>query len=208
MTGRVDKLVAKFDGIKAGIHAKPAAAAHPTNGSVKRSVPVRERAANGGPSRGGMPKGHRRILAVLAHYGATDRTALALRSRYGTSGGGFTNYLSALRATGQIESWGPIAITDAGLTALAKNGGGDFLPLDGDALFEDWMAHPALGKAHRAILRALRANKGRANKEELARMCDPPYEPNGGGFANALSKLRTLGLVEGKGEIVLLEPLR
>ena len=45
-------------------------------------------------------------------------------------------------------------------------------------------------------------------KEEIAAHCDPPYEPGGGGFNNALSRLRTLGVVEGKNEIELTEQLR
>jgi hypothetical protein len=42
----------------------------------------------------------------------------------------------------------------------------------------------------------------------IAVRCNPPYEPNGGGFNNALSRLRTLGIIEGRGDIQLAEQLR
>jgi hypothetical protein len=34
------------------------------------------------------------------------------------------------------------------------------------------------------------------------------YEPDGGGFNNALSRLRTLGLIEGRRELELAQDLR
>ncbi len=56
----------------------------------------------------------------------------------------------------------------------------------------------------------MRVLRGRhaLTKEDVAARCDPPYEPGGGGFNNALSRLRTLGIIEGKSEITLTEQLR
>lgn len=146
-----------------------------------------------------MPSGQRRVLTALARYGECTKGKLAILSRYAINGGGFNNILSALRnyddprITGEGE--GPYAITDAGLRAID---GYDPLPDDPDALFDDWMRHPELGRAHRAIMVALKNGRGRAmSKEDVAAKCDPPYEANGGGFNNAVSKLRTLGIVEG-----------
>jgi uncharacterized protein len=151
-----------------------------------------------------MPGGHRRILLVLARYGACSKGKLAILARYAVNGGGFNNYLSALRSTGYIEGDDELRITDDGLRAL---GSFDPLPEDADALFADWMRHPELGKAHREILRVLKMSTP-LTKEEIANLCEPPYEPNGGGFNNALSRLRTLGIIEGKSSIQLAEQLR
>jgi hypothetical protein len=152
-----------------------------------------------------MPGGHRRILLALARYGACGKDKLAILARYAANGGGFNNYLSALRTVGHVAGGDVLNITEAGLLAL---GSFDPLPEDSEALFADWMRHPDLGRAHRAILQALKARGHAMTKEDLAARCDPPYEPGGGGFNNALSRLRTLGIIEGKTDIQLAEQLR
>jgi hypothetical protein len=42
----------------------------------------------------------------------------------------------------------------------------------------------------------------------LAQSTEPPYAASSGGFKNTLSKLRTLGVIEGRGEVSLAEDLR
>jgi hypothetical protein len=155
-----------------------------------------------------IPKGHRRILESLARYGECSKAKLAILARYAANGGGFNNYLSALRNDAYLtgERDGPYAITSGGLHVL---GSFDPLPANPDQLFADWMRHPELGKAHREIMSVLKQNsRTRLSKEAVAYACNPPYEPNGGGFNNAVSRLRTLGIVEGKNEIRLTEELR
>ena len=57
-----------------------------------------------------------------------------------------------------------------------------------------------MGKAERLILETLtQAYPGALNKEEVAAKAG--YEANGGGFNNALGRLRTLELVQGRGEL-------
>jgi len=57
-----------------------------------------------------------------------------------------------------------------------------------------------LRKAERLILETLtQAYPNALTKEEVA--AGAGYEANGGGFNNALGRLRTLELVEGRGEI-------
>jgi hypothetical protein len=152
-----------------------------------------------------VPSGHRRILLALARYGACTKAKLAILSRYTSNGGGFNNNLSALRTGGCIVGTDPIEITESGLRDL-----GDFdpLPEDADTLFADWVKHPELGKAHREILRVLKEHGGPMTKDHVAANCDPPYEPGGGGFNNALSRLRTLGVIEGSKELQLSESLQ
>ncbi len=77
----------------------------------------------------------------------------------------------------------------------------------GPALVEYWYGQ--LGLAERKILRVLVAAGGKAmTKQQVADAAG--YEVSGGGFQNALSRLRTLALIEGKTELrasgTLLEP--
>ena len=171
---------------------------------VKPPAPARSRVGTSG----NLPGGHRRILLALARYGQCSRPKLAILAVYAARGGSFNNYLSALRTAGHIlgEGQGPYEITSAGLGVL-----GDFepLPVGADKLFADWLQHPELGKAHREIMRVLRQAQGRSmTKDVIAEMCVPRYEPGGGSFNNAVSRLRVLGIVEGKNEIRLTEQLR
>ena len=207
LTDRTDKLVVRLSEV-------PPIAAYGMRWTEPDRRPSKATATNGAarkPIAGGagetMPSGHRRILLALARYGACSKGKLAILARYAATGGGFNNYLSALRSGGSVtgDGEGPYAITDPGLRAL---GDFDSLPEDPDSLFEEWMRHPELGKAHRAILRVLREHKRPMSKEDIAAKCDPPYEPGGGGFNNAIYRLRTLGVIDGRTAIELSEPLR
>jgi hypothetical protein len=192
--GLVDRVTAT---LRAPVPTEPRLA-HRTNGAAAR------RPVAPGPG-AALPSGHRRVLLALARYGACTKSRLAILSRYASNGGGFNNNLSALRTAGRIAGTDPIEITDSGLRDL-----GDFDPLPDDAetLLADWLRHPELGRAHREILRVLKEHGGPMTKERVAASCAPPYEPGGGGFNNALSRLRTLGLIDGKGEVELSEQLR
>ena len=93
-----------------------------------------------------------------------------------------------------IERGDPIRVTDEGLAAL-----GDWEPLpEGPALAEYWLAQlsRAEGLALRALLDAWPAALTKAEVAERA-----GYAADGGGFNNALSRLRTLQLIDGRGEM-------
>ncbi len=203
MVARVEKLTAQVGTVHA---PRPVNGAR--NGShAPRPAPRAPVAAGSGEP---MKGGYRRILLALARYGECSKSRLAILTRYTSTGGGFNNYLSDMRKnlgyiTGDGE--GPYAITDAGLSAL---GSFDPLPETADALFEDWLRHPELKKAHRAIMAVLKGSaRSRLTREEIAERCEPSYEPTGGGFLNAISRLRTLGIIEGdRDEISLVEQLR
>lgn len=87
-----------------------------------------------------------------------------------------------------LELGGHLSITDAGLRAL-----GPYEPLPhGRALLTYWLAN--VGKAERLVLEAVAKAWPRAmSKEEVAAAAG--YEASGGGFNNALSRLRTLELI-------------
>jgi hypothetical protein len=142
-----------------------------------------------------LASGERKVLTALAQHGRCDKSKLAILTGYAVGGGGFGNILSALRTRGLIVGSGDVEITSAGAETL-----GPYEPLpDGAALMAWWEGH--VGKAERLILRALRDKSGRASKEAIA--VATGYEVTGGGFGNALSHLRTLELLSGRGELQL-----
>jgi hypothetical protein len=142
-----------------------------------------------------LSKAQRAVLTVLAQFpdGRTKRQ-LAMLAGYSAKGGGFNNSLSSLRTSGLISRGEPIRVTDEGLAAL-----GEWEPLpEGPALIDHWMGQ--LSKAEGLALRALLdAYPSALTKAEIAERAG--YEANGGGFNNALSRLRTLQLIDGRGEM-------
>jgi hypothetical protein len=143
-----------------------------------------------------LAAGERKILTALAQYPeGRSKVQVALLTGYAGTGGGFNNYLGALRSRLLIEGTGDrLTITGQGIQAL---GSWEPLPL-GTALIDHWRSR--LGKAERLILETLTQAYPKAlSKEEVAYQAG--YEPSGGGFNNALGRLRTLELVQGRGEL-------
>lgn len=139
-----------------------------------------------------MQKAERRILTALAQYpeGRTKKQ-VAILTGYAIKGGGFNNALGALGSAGYIVRLGDeLKISLSGLAAL-----GSWEPLPtGKELYHYWLG--LLNKAERNILTALyEAWPDSLDKVEIARRAG--YEASGGGFNNALGKLRTLELIEG-----------
>ncbi len=150
----------------------------------RRSVPV---AAPAGDVK--LGKAERMILAVLWDHGHLTKGQLGIRTGYQAKGGGFGNALSALRTAGYVEGSGDIAITDAGMAA-AQAMDLPYMPSD---LFDFWK-NKAHGKAEKLILEELRRAGDWVTREDLAAATG--YEAKGGGFGNALSKVKTMDLVE------------
>lgn len=162
------------------------------------SLPAKNLATSGEP----LPKAERKILTVLAqrHPRTTGKKQLAVLTEYKHSGGGFNNALGSLRSKGYAVGSDPIEITDDGLMAL-----GEYTPLPtGLDLVEYWL--PQFGKAERAILSTVRdAYPNSISKSDLASTAG--YEVTGGGFNNALGKLRTYELIQGSADIKLSDNL-
>jgi hypothetical protein len=139
--------------------------------------------------------GERKILTALAQYPAgRSQTQVAILTAYAQGGGGFRNYIGALRSRCLIEGDKTLLyITHAGLAEL-----GDFEPRPrGDELLQHW--YRQLGKAERGILEALAASyPSPRTAEQVATQTG--YEPGGGGFRNAIGRLRSLELVVGKSD--------
>jgi hypothetical protein len=195
--------------------ASPTAPPHrePNRPVAMRPAPVAVLPARGAPT---MPpaesnglvskKADRTILSVLATHGPCSKNKLAVLSGYTADGGGFNNALGRLRTNGFITAVKvePIQITEAGTDAL---GPPDGLP-EGKELLDYWMKNPTLKQAGREILQVLYdAHPTTLTKEEIAERTPSHYEPTGGGFNNQLGTLRTIGIVEGYGQIRLCEEL-
>lgn len=201
---RLVNRASELRGGRAGNHRSPpappraAAAATPARTAVMQ--PVR---AGSGPGDATLGKAQRAILTALAqHRDGCTKAKVALLAGYSANGGGFNNSVSALRTAGHLEGTPDrLTITGSGLRAL---GAYDLLPATGEPLREHWLRE--LDKAGAAIIRALASEGGSAAKDFVALKAG--YEPSGGGFNNALSRLRTLGLVEGSKKLVLAEELR
>jgi hypothetical protein len=103
--------------------------------------------------------------------------------------------MSALRVAGLITRGTPAQATHEGTAAL----GAAWEPLpSGSALISYWMAR--LGRSERAILQALLdASPGTLDKAAIAEATS--YSVTSSTFANALSRLRTLELISGYGEM-------
>ncbi|RAI43949.1 ATP-binding protein [Rhodoplanes roseus] len=174
--------------------AMPAAPCRPaTPAPARAAAPRTPSVAAAGAT---LPKAERLVLTVLAQYpDGRAKNQIAILTGYAVDGGGFNNAISAARSAGRLEGSGDrLRITDRGLADL-----GTFEPLPtGRALLQHWLGK--LGKAERAALSGLAEIHPRAmSKDELAARAG--YEPSGGGFNNALSRLRTLELIEGRGEL-------
>jgi hypothetical protein len=143
-----------------------------------------------------LGKAERRILTALAQHGPSTKNKVAVISGYAVNGGGFNNAISRCRSQGWVEGSGDrLQITEAGAAAL-----GDWDPLPtGGELIEHWKRQ--LGRAESLVLDVLVANPGGLTKEEVATAAG--YAADGGGFNNALSRLRTLELIAGRGELRL-----
>lgn len=140
----------------------------------------------------------RKVLQVLAVHGMRTKRQLAIQAGYAAGGGGFLGALSKLKTAGLIHPVnGSLSITDAGVAAI-----GDVDPLPtGAELVAYWMQQ-FNRLAEREVLRVvIEAYPNVLRLEDVAARTNPPYEPKGGGFLGAVSKLRTLGLVEGRGEL-------
>ncbi len=142
----------------------------------------------------GLTGPERKLLTALAQHGTRSTRALALLTGYAAGGGAFRNPLSALRARGYVDGRESVRITEAGAAAL-----GEWEPLPtGQELLRYWLDH--LPGPERKLLTAVADAWPRSITTE-ALAAATAYEASGGAFRNPLSRLRTLDLVAGRGEL-------
>lgn len=141
-----------------------------------------------------LPRAQRKILAALAMHGPRSQEQVGVLTGYSHNGGGFNNALGALRSAGYVEGGRDLlTVTRAGELALGPY---EEMPV-GRALREWWKQHQAVPKAAGAILDVLAEQyPAEVPIEEIAERTG--YAVNGGGFNNAVSRLRSLRLASGR----------
>jgi len=168
-----------------------------------RNQPKTNGMANGASNGAGatIGGGLRRMMIALAQKPGLTNKQLGVRAGLSSRSGTFSTYLSRGRTEGWISYDGDRrSLTDAGLHVL---GSYDPLPEGGD-LLRYWLGE--LGGGANRMLEALSKVYPRSlTNEELGEAAQ--ISARSGTFSTYLSRLRTLELVEGRGEIKLAEEL-
>lgn len=141
--------------------------------------------------------GLRRILIALAQrpQGMSARQ-IGIRAQLSSKSGSFNTYLSKARTNQWIVGdRNHIQITDAGIDAL-----GDFDPLPtGDALLRHWLSELGDSGASRILSTLADAYPNELSKQEVAERAE--LSGTSGSFNTYLSRLRSLELIAGRGEL-------
>lgn len=148
---------------------------------------------NGHHAAAAFGKGPTGVLRALASFHPTRLSTIQVATLcgYSASGGGFRNYLGALRTAGLIQQGDPLVITDAGLKEAGPVNG----PTSSADLIAVWSSAKRIKGAPARLLLELYERYPRfVPIEQLAAKFN--YEASGGGFRNYLGALRSAGLVE------------
>ena len=191
----------------------------PYQAPVAQSVaqPVRNRqAAGSNPAPSSTPslgKAERDILGVLYHYrNGRSASQIGVLSGRKAGSGGFNNAVSSLRTKGLVEGTSACLRLTAEGEAIA-GAFADAIPEPGEQRVAYWMAHPSVKRVSSAIriLHVLADAYPRSLPlTEVAALAG--YSYGTGGFNNGVSRLRSLELAHGSGELrasdVLFEGVR
>lgn len=137
--------------------------------------------------------GLRRMMIALAQrpQGLTKRQ-LGVRAGMSSTSGTFSTYCARMRTEGWMQDW---RITPEGIAAL-----GDYDPLPtGRDLLEYWLRELGDGGASRLLKAAADSYPRAITKAQAAAYAG--LSETSGTFHTYLSKLRTLELIEGRGEL-------
>lgn len=175
-------------------HAREASMAQPARRSTAPTAsPPRHSGNQGSPEIGNG--GLRRIMIALAQrpQGLTKKQ-IGVRAGMSSGSGTFSTYLAKARTAGWIDGSGVLKITPGGMAAL-----GEYDPLPtGRELLGYWLQN--LGGGAGRILKACADRYPHAiTKAEAAAEAD--MSESSGTMSTYLSKLRTLELITGRGEL-------
>ncbi len=147
------------------------------------------------PTNGDITGGLRRMMIALAQRPGLTKKQLGVRAGMSSSSGTFGTYLGKLRSSHWIHRSDPLVLTDEGRDAL---GAYDPLP-EGQELLRYWLGELGDSGAGR-MLKALADHYPQPmTKEQLGEAAS--ISATSGTFGTYLGKLRTLELVEGRGEL-------
>jgi uncharacterized protein len=180
--------------------------AYPSNlaGTRRTSAPPStDRKPTTSSENGRLGRAERAILTAIAQREPRRSTnaQAAILSGYSLRSSSFHNALSTLRTTGLIEGSGDaMRALPAGLATAGDVG----LPPTPEELLGWWRAK--LGKAERTLLEALVvAGSAGISRDQLSERSG--YSATSSSFHNAISTLRTLELISGRGELRASEEL-
>ncbi len=146
-------------------------------------------------SNGELSGGLKRMMIALAQRPGLNKRQLGVRAGLSSSSGTFGTYLGRLRSSGYVEGSESISLTGAGLAAL-----GNYTPLpEGGELLNYWLRELGMGGAGRMLQCLAEAYPQALTKDQLGERAQISH--SSGTFGTYLGKLRTLELVEGRGEL-------
>ncbi len=201
---QIRETLKKFEQVKRGLNTAPPP---PTSRvqlkesrTPKKPVLTTSRSAPGDGNGTPLTQAERGILKVLAQYPDDGCVIgkIALLACYRITGG-FRNALSSLRSKKLIvgQNLDVMMITQDGIDALGSN----YEPLpEGEELTKYWLQHPSFGTCEKKILGTLLENEEGLELDELAKASGYAVT---GGFRNALSSLRTAGVLVGRNTEVM-----
>lgn len=132
------------------------------------------------------------ILETLAKFNTTcSRVKVGIFSGYSSTSGGFSNAISKLKSAGLVVAEnGNLTITNDG---IHQTGNVSPLPSTNDEILTFWINK--VGRCPGEILKILiPIYPNSISREDAGTQTN--YSASSGGFSNAISKLRTLGLIE------------
>lgn len=148
-----------------------------------------------GPVNGEISGGLKRMMIALAQRPGLTKKQLGVRAGLSSSSGTFGTYLGRLRSSGWVEGGETLALTAAGIAAL-----GNYTPLpEGPDLLAYWLGDLGESGAGRMLRVLAEAYPQRLTKAELGERANISH--SSGTFGTYLGKLRTLELVDGRGEL-------
>lgn len=189
----IEELLAKISKPPASVH-RPAIRLQPP--AVARPLPpareyARPTAAPGGDISGGL----KRMMIALAQRSGLTKKQLGVRAGLSSSSGTFGTYLGRLRSQGWVAGADALQLTEAGIAAL-----GNYTPLPaGKDLLNYWLGELGESGAGRMLRVLAEAYPQALTKEELGQRAN--ISSSSGTFGTYLGKLRTLELIEGRGEL-------
>jgi hypothetical protein len=175
---------------------KPVAVPSVTPQLPRGSVNTARADVMGRSNNGEISGGLRRMMVALAQRSPLNKRQLGVRSGLSSTSGTFGTYLGRARSNGWIGGEGDsLSLTPAGAEVL-----GSFEPLpEGMDLLGYWLKQLGAGGAARMLQVLAEKYPHPLTKEQLGELAQISH--TSGTFGTYLGKLRTLELVEGRGEL-------
>ncbi|HEV2210826.1 MAG TPA: DUF87 domain-containing protein [Verrucomicrobiae bacterium] len=157
---------------------------------IKSNIPE-GKPTNGAEIGGGL----KRMMIALAQRPGLTKKQLGVRAGLSSTSGTFGTYLARMRSTGWVEGSDRLELTEAGRATL-----GHYKPLpEGQELLRYWLDELGNSAAGRMLQVLAEAYPEALTKEELGQTAGISH--SSGTFGTYLARLRTLELVEGRGEL-------